>query len=161
MKNDGGYENPGKTMRLVDSVFSSYVNGSVRVHYTPPLPAPIEQCTPFVVRCSGNHWIPMQVIVWATSEQTAIDRVLSALRHTAQCTREYAEAENAERVAEARTQKEADPDGFYSYNHVQAERECARILKKLDAGEMEFEAEPYDKDVITYCLPWASNGGAQ
>jgi hypothetical protein len=143
-----GYETPGKVMRLVDSAFSHYVNRSTSVQITPPLPAPIEQCRPFVVRCSGDHWIPLQVIVWATTEQTAIERVLLAMRETAQGTREYAESVNAER------------DRTFQHE-VSGDRECARILKKLDAGEMVFEAEPYDIEVITKCLPWASNGGLQ
>jgi hypothetical protein len=39
---------------------------------------------PFVVRADSEHWIPINVIVFADSEQDAIDRVKTALDEAAE-----------------------------------------------------------------------------
>lgn len=138
--------------KLVHSAFSHYVFPQGQHYVTPPIDGrgpPIEQCTPFVVRCEGVenicNWIPLQVIVWAGSAEAAIERVKMAMQECVDGSRQYAAESNARG-----NRWESSPD-----------RQCARIFERLEVGEMRWLVEPYDTTLITKCLPWAANGGLQ
>jgi hypothetical protein len=94
--------------------------------------------SPFVVRVSNEHWIPVSIVIYAKDETDAQQRLVLALEFIAErCRKLVAEIEDCN-------------VGFYE---VELEK-TNRIMELIKAGHVKMA--PFDKRLITWA-PWASN----
>lgn len=86
---------------------------------------------PYCVRISGHHWIPVNHLVHASSEDEALERCVETIRYCAE--HQY-----------------QDPDPRRLGPHV------SHILEEMMAGQIFSTVQPIDKLVICH-LEWAAN----
>ncbi len=93
-------------------------NGSTKILVYPELADP-DSAKPFIVRLRGEHYIPINELVYGANEDEARERLLAAMHWC------------------------AEHDDHNETNTYMKHRDI-RHLKELEAGTMWFEIEPLD-----------------
>ena len=127
-------------MPLVSSFFTYYTDGNTVFECNPLPPHPDAIDTrPYVVRIRGDHYIPINVIVFARDQNHAVERVQAGLKECAE--KDY-------RTSAPRQDKYGD---LYWHRAVD-------IIKDMADGKLEVLVERFDERMICK-VQWASNGG--
>lgn len=110
-------------------------DGSNYIHVYPEITPNINLLgpSPYVVRISNKGWIPVNVLVFANSEQGAKERVRQGLECCAQA-----------------SYHQGQPGDWHDANRAQ------QLLDGLKSGELEMRVEPYDINTITK-VSWGSH----
>lgn len=99
-----------------------------------------EDGSPFIVQAKGNSWIPVSVIIFAYSEEDAIERVQEALKRAKSLF-----------IANKNGRHYFDEHEDICLSGTNGRIECIKSILGLN-----WEAIPFDKTVITK-IAWANN----
>jgi len=127
-------------MKLVSNAFRPWIDGSGRDE-TILIGDPNGK--PYVVRASGNSWLPINVLVFASSKEDAVERVKLGLRKSLE-------------IAEKRHKDETENK---SYPYAPDDSSVIRFKTLIDLMEKKssVSAEPYDPRYICK-INWDGRG---
>lgn len=121
---------------LASGAFEYWEDGNSPVMYNHPIEGDYGSVMlPYVVRASSKSWIPVNVLVFAASEDHAVGRVIESLKECVK--RDYHQVSEKHRLA-----------AF----HFRGKK----VLEAIKSGELVVEVEPYPVGLISK-IAWASN----